>query len=349
MSKKALITGITGQDGSYLAELLLSKGYEVHGIIRRSSSFNTGRIDHIFDKLKLHYGDVTDSLMMYRLIYEIMPDEIYNLAAQSHVKVSFETPMYTGQVDGLGLLNILEPVKQLKENGFDIKIYQASTSEMFGSSPAPQNEKTPLHPRSPYGAAKVYAYWLAKTYRDSYGIFIANGILFNHESSRRGDTFVTKKIVNAAKKIKHRFWEQHALSWSDTPDKKLDFEPIVLGNLDAKRDWGHAKDYVRSMWMMLQHHKPDDFVIGTGNVYTVREFIQIVFYHLNIGDIEWKGDEGYVEGFLVIKTDPKYKRPLEVDFLQADITKAAKELNWLPDYDLHDLVNEMINVEKFDD
>jgi len=344
--KTALITGITGQDGSYLAELLLEKGYEVHGIIRRSSSFNTGRIDHIFDQLHLHYGDVTDSLMMYKLIFDLVPDEIYNLAAQSHVKVSFEAPMYTGQVDGLGLLNILEPVRQLKENGFNIKVYQASTSEMFGSSPAPQDENTPLHPRSPYGAAKIYAYWLAKTYRDSYGIFISNGILFNHESSRRGDTFVTKKIVNAAQKLKENISEYRIDRW-DRPDAVLKINPIILGNLDAKRDWGHAKDYVRSMWMMLQQEQPDDFVVGTGETHTVREFLQSVFWHLKLGDITWKGDEGYLDDILVVKTDPRYKRPLEVDFLQANPLKVKRILGWEPIYDFNDLIDEMINGDEY--
>ncbi len=301
--KKALITGITGQDGSYLAELLLEKGYEVHGIIRRASSFNTGRIDHIYQdphesgkRLFLHYGDLTDSINLIRIIKEVQPDEIYNLAAQSHVKVSFEVPEYTGNSDALGTLRILEAIRIL---GLEkkTKFYQASTSEMFGATPPPQSEETPFYPRSPYGAAKVYAYWITKNYREAYGMFAVSGILFNHESPRRGETFVTKKITRAAARISLGLQEK-----------------IFLGNLNAKRDWGHAKDYVNAMYLMLQQEAPEDFVIATGTQYSVRDFCEAVFKELDV-KIIWNGqgiDEVGIDektGKTVIEIDPRYLPP----------------------------------------
>ncbi len=328
MSKKiALITGITGQDGSFLAEFLLEKGYEVHGIIRRSSSFNTGRIEHLYiDELikdmkskrsiHLHYGDMSDSTNLIRLISEIKPNEIYNLAAQSHVKVSFEVPEYTADVDGLGVLRILESVRFLGYEK-DVKIYQASTSELYGKvQEVPQRETTPFYPRSPYAVAKMYGYWIVKNYRESYGMFAVNGILFNHESERRGETFVTRKITLAAARI------------AQGKQKKL-----YLGNLNSRRDWGYAKDYVECMWLMLQHEKPEDFVIATGKMHTVREFASMAFKEAGM-DIEWHG-EGIEErgickksGETVIEVDPKYFRPAEVDQLLGDPSKAEKLLNW---------------------
>ncbi len=329
MSKVALITGITGQDGSFLAELLLKKGYEVHGIIRRSSSFNTGRIEHLYidelikdmkiqRKVKLHYGDMTDSTNLIRLIREIKPDEIYNLAAMSHVKVSFEVPEYTADTDGVGTLRLLEAVRFL---GYEnkTKIYQASTSELYGKvQEIPQNEKTPFYPRSPYGAAKLYAYWITKNYREAYNMFAVNGILFNHESERRGETFVTRKITLAAARI-----------------KKGTQEKLYLGNLNAKRDWGYAKDYVECMWLMLQHDTPEDFVIATGETHTVREFATLAFKEVGI-ELEWQG-EGVKEkgidrstGKVLVEVDPKYFRPTEVDLLLGDPTKAKNLLGWNP-------------------
>ena len=301
--KKALVTGITGQDGSYLAELLLEKGYEVHGLIRRSSSFNTARIDHLYkdlhdpeNRLFLHYGDITDGVGINNLIRETKPNEIYNLAAQSHVKVSFEMPDYTGQVDALGTLRILEAIRSAK---LDCRFYQASTSELYGITPPPQNEESPLRPQSPYAAAKLYAYWAVRNYRDAYGIHATNGILFNHESPRRGETFVTRKITKAAARIKLGLQQE-----------------LFLGNLDAVRDWGFAKEYVESMWLMLQQDSPDDYVIATGQGATVREFCHAAFSHLGM---DW-------EEF--VRIDPRYTRPTEVPALIGDPSKAAKALGW---------------------
>ena len=303
--KKALITGITGQDGSYLAELLLAKGYEVHGLIRRSSSFNTDRIDHLMAdpeihqvKLFLHYADMTDGSRLVTLISKIIPDEIYNLAAQSHVRVSFDEPEYTGDSTGMGTVRLLEAIRITQVN---CRFYQASSSEMFGATPPPQNEETPFYPRSPYGAAKLYSYWMTRNYREAYGLFTCNGILFNHESERRGDTFVTKKIAVAAAKI--------ALGKQDS---------LVLGNLDAVRDWGYAPEYAEGMWMMLQHKNPDDFVLATNTGYSVRDFLKLSFDSLNL---EW---EKYVE------FDERYTRPTEVDSLVGDYQKAAEILGWRP-------------------
>jgi len=331
--KKALITGITGQDGSYLAELLLEKGYEVHGVIRRSSSINTARIDHIYAKLTLHYGDSTDSLSITSVIKKVRPDEIYNLAAQSHVKVSFETPEYTAMVDGVGTLKILEAVRLLgMEN--TVRIYQASTSELYGLvQEIPQKETTPFYPRSPYGVAKLYAYWIVKNYRESYNMFACSGILFNHESPRRGHNFVTKKIVDALRAIKN--------------GKQTE---LTLGNLNAKRDWGHAKDFVKAMWMILQQDKPDDFVIATGVQYSVRDFVEACAPYFGM-NIEWRGeglDEVGVDintGRTLIRIDPKYFRPSEVETLLGDPSKAKKTLGWEPEYTFEKLVEEMCNDE----
>lgn len=329
MTKIALITGITGQDGSYLAELLLEKGYEVHGLLRRSSSFNTGRIEHLYieeliedmhkeRKLHLHYGDMTDSSSLISLVQKIKPDEIYNLAAQSHVQVSFETPEYTANADGIGTLRILEAVKLL---GLEktTRIYQASTSELYGLvHEVPQKETTPFYPRSPYGVSKLYGFWITKNYREAYGMFASNGILFNHESPRRGETFVTRKITLAAARIAQK------------KQKKL-----YLGNLNALRDWGHAKDYVECMWLILQHEKPDDFVIATGEMHTVREFCELAFKEVGI-DIEWQGkgieEKGLdkTSGSILIEIDPKYFRPTEVEQLLGDPTKARSVLGWNP-------------------
>jgi GDPmannose 4,6-dehydratase len=354
MMKVALITGITGQDGSYLAELLLEKGYEVHGIKRRSSSLNTDRIDHLYQdphhpnqRLKLHYGDLTDAMNLTRIIEECQPDEIYNLGAMSHVKVSFDTPEYVGNVDGLGTLRILEAVRLL---GLEKKtrIYQASTSELYGGMPENKNERgfydenSPFYPRSPYGVAKIYGFWITKNYREAYNMFACNGILFNHESPRRGETFVTRKITRATARI--------ALGLQ---------EKIYLGNLDAKRDWGHAKDYVRMMWMILQAEEPEDWVIATGKTTTVRDFVQMAFNQVGI-ELEFKGT-GVNEKALVIKCnnpafkieigkevlsiDPSYFRPTEVDLLIGDPTKAKGKLGWVPEHDLASLVKDMMNSD----
>jgi GDPmannose 4,6-dehydratase len=332
MSKKvALITGITGQDGSYLAELLLSKGYEVHGIIRRSSSINTGRIDHIYNNpdLHLHYGDVTDSLSVMNVLKKHNPCEIYNLAAQSHVKVSFETPEYTAMVDGLGTLRILEAVRLLNMEK-TCKIYQASTSELYGLvQEIPQKETTPFYPRSPYGVAKLYAYWIVKNYRESYNMFACSGILFNHESPRRGHNFVTKKIVNGLESI-----------------SSGNQECLYLGNLNAKRDWGHAKDYVEAMWLMLQQDTPDDFVISTGEQYSVKEFVERCAPYFAL-KIRWEG-EGLNEvginehtGKIIVRVDEKYFRPAEVETLLGDSSKAKSVLGWTPKHSFDALVEDM--------
>ena len=327
--KVALISGITGQDGSYLAEFLLEKGYEVHGIVRRSSLINTHRIDHIFSKIKLHYGDLTDSTNIVHIIQKVQPDEIYNLGAQSHVKVSFEVPEYTGQVDGLGTLRILEAVRLL---GLEDKtrIYQASTSEMFGKvREVPQRETTPFHPRSPYGVAKVYGYWITKNYREAYGMHASSGILFNHESPRRGETFVTRKITIALKKI-----------------AKGEQECLYLGNLNAKRDWGHAKDHVRAMWLMLQQDTADDYVIASGVQYSVREFVTVAAPYFGL-DIEWRGEGESEVGYCmnldrdIVKVHPRYFRPSEVDSLLGDATKARTVLGWKPEISFEDLVMDM--------
>ncbi len=333
--KKALITGITGQDGSYLAELLLEKGYEVHGIIRRSSAFNTWRIEHLYKdphedtRLFLHYGDLTDSTNIIRLIQRIEPDEIYNLAAQSHVQVSFETAEYTANSDALGTLRILEAIRILKLTD-KTKIYQASTSELFGKAKeVPQNENTPFYPRSPYAVAKLYAFWIIKNYREAYNMFACNGILFNHESPRRGQRFVTRKITMGLARIKLG------------KQKKL-----YLGNLDAKRDWGYAKDYVESMWLMLQQEKPDDYVVATGETHSVREFVEETCKALGIG-LEWKGkglDEVGIDketGKAIIEIDPRYFRPTEVDILQGDYSKAKRMLGWKPKLTFKELVKIM--------
>jgi GDPmannose 4,6-dehydratase len=327
--KVALITGITGQDGSYLAELLLEKGYEIHGIIRRSSMINTDRIDHIYPQLKLHYGDLTDSTNLVRVIQQVQPDEIYNLGAQSHVKVSFEMPEYTGMVDGLGTLRILEAVRLL---GMEEKtrIYQASTSEMFGKvQEIPQSETTPFYPRSPYGVAKVYGYWIVKNYRESYGLHASSGILFNHESPRRGETFVTRKITRG-------------LSSISTGKQDV----LYLGNLNAKRDWGHAKDFVEAMWLMLQQDEPDDYVIATGEQYSVREFVEEAAPYFGM-KIAWEGeglDEVGIDKLTkreVVRVSPKYFRPAEVETLLGDATKAKEKLGWEPKISFEKLVEDM--------
>jgi len=336
--KKALITGITGQDGSYLTELLLEKGYEVHGIIRRSSSFNTGRIDHIYkdphqsgNRLFLHFGDITDSSSISRIIEKIQPNEIYNLAAQSHVRVSFDIPEYTAETTALGTLRILDAIKESK---IKTKFYQASSSEMFGKvQEVPQNENTPFYPRSPYGVAKLYAHWITKNYRESYNLFAVSGILFNHESPRRGSTFVTKKIIEALVKIKN-----------GQQDK------LYLGNLDAKRDWGYAKDYVYGVWLMLQQEKPDDYILATGENHSVREFIEITAKFLDM-EILWQGQGLDEKGIdkktkkIIIKIDPEYFRPAEVDVLLGDYSKAKKILGWEPKTKFKDLIKIMIDEE----
>jgi len=314
MGKIALVTGITGQDGSYLAELLLHKGYEVHGIVRRSSSLNTSRIDHIFDRLRLHYGDMTDGTSITRILSLVRPDEIYALGAQSHVMVSFENPEYTAQVDAVGTLRLLEAIRIL---GIHPKVYQASTSEMFGIAPSPQNEETPLLPVSPYGAAKVYAYHITRTYRQGYGMFISNGILFNHESSRRGVTFVTRKITRGLAAI-----------------KRGEQKELVLGNLDALRDWGHARDFVEAMWLMLQREKPDDYVIGTGEQHSVREFVEEAGKCLGFSNV-WD----------FVRSDSRYMRPAEVPDLCADYLKARRELGWSPRTTFKELVREMCEAD----
>ncbi|MHA8087405.1 GDP-mannose 4,6-dehydratase [Aquirufa sp. Wall-65K1] len=343
--KKAIITGITGQDGAYLAEFLLRKGYEVHGIKRRASSINTQRIDHLYQdshvpdrNLHLHYGDLTDSTNLIRIIQEVQPDEIYNLAAMSHVAVSFEEPEYTANADGIGTLRILEAVRLLGLTQ-KTKIYQASTSELYGLVQAvPQSETTPFYPRSPYAVAKLYAYWITVNYREAYNMFACNGILFNHESPQRGETFVTRKITRAAAKI--------VLGMEDC---------LYLGNLDAKRDWGHAKDYIEGMYLILQQEKPEDFVLATGITTTIRDFVKMSFAELGI-EIGFRGEneaeEGYIlsnkgeypleVGKVIVKVDPKYYRPTEVDLLIGDPSKAMKKLGWKPKYDLPALVKEMV-------
>jgi GDPmannose 4,6-dehydratase len=349
MAKVALITGITGQDGSYLAEFLLKKGYEVHGIKRRTSLFNTDRIDHLYQdpheknvKLHLHFGDMTDSMNLTRIIQEVQPDEIYNLAAMSHVAVSFETPEYVANADGTGTLRILEAVKLLGLTK-KTKIYQASTSELYGKvQETPQSEMTPFYPRSPYAVAKMYAYWITVNYREAYDMFACNGILFNHESPVRGETFVTRKITRAASKI--------ALGLQDK---------LYLGNLDAKRDWGHAKDYVKMMWMILQADEPEDWVIATGETTTVRDFVKMAFAYAGI-ELEFKGngvdEKAYVVscsnpeyqvevGTNVVSVDPKYFRPTEVDLLLGDPTKAEQKLGWKREYNLEELVNDMMESD----
>lgn len=333
--KKTLITGITGQDGSYLAELLLGKGYEVHGLKRRSSSFNTGRIEHLLDNpmLKLHDGDLADSTNLTRLVKEIQPDEIYNLAAQSHVKVSWDCPEFTAETDAVGTLRLLEAIRI---NGLEkkTKFYQASTSELFGLIQEPvQSEKTPFYPRSPYGVAKMYSYWIVVNYRESFGMFACNGILFNHESPRRGETFVTRKITMAAARISLGMQEK-----------------LSLGNLNAKRDWGHAKDYVEGMWRILQNDKPEDFVLATGTTTSIRDFVTMTFKELGI-DIEWQGtgvDEKGINkatGKVVVDVNPAYFRPAEVELLLGDSTKARTKLGWKPTYDLQMLCHEMVESD----
>ena len=328
--KVALITGITGQDGSYLAELLLEKGYEVHGIIRRCSLINTYRIDHIYDRIHLHYGDLTDATNIIGVIKKIEPDEIYNLGAQSHVKVSFEMPEYTGNVDGLGTLRILEAVRLLGMEK-SVRIYQASTSELYGLvQEVPQSETTPFYPRSPYGVAKLYGYWIVKNYRESYGLHASSGILFNHESPRRGETFVTRKITRGLSRISTG--EQNVLS---------------LGNLDARRDWGHARDFVKAMWLMLQQDEPDDYVIATGEQYSVRDFVDAAAPYFGM-KIEWMGEGLNEVGYdwntkrPVIKVDPKYFRPAEVQSLLGDATKAKEKLGWEPETSFTELIEDMV-------
>ena len=357
MTKRSLITGITGQDGSYLAEFLLAKGYEVHGLIRRSSTFNTDRIDHIYTdphdskaRLFLHYGDITDSGQLTNLIYNIQPDEIYHLAAQSHVRVSFDMPEFTGDVTGLGTTRILEAIRR---SGIKTRFYQASSSEMFGGTSPPQNEESPFRPRSPYAAAKVYSYWMVRNYREGYNLFACNGILFNHESPRRGETFVTRKITRAIVNIivGHQ--------------KKL-----YLGNLDAKRDWGFAKEFVEAMWLMLQQDKPEDYVIATGETHSVREFVDQAFAHAGI-EIEWKGhgleEKGIIHslssssqpnalhlkpfatglkiGDSIIEIDPRYFRPTEVEVLIGDASKAKRDFGWEPKVKFKELVKIMVDVD----
>lgn len=324
----ALITGITGQDGSYLAELLLEKGYEVHGIVRRSSSINTDRIDHIYPRIKLHYGDLTDGSSLIRLIQEIKPTEIYNLGAQSHVKVSFEIPEYTGQVDALGTLRVLEAVRLLGMEK-DVRIYQASTSELYGLvQQTPQSETTPFYPRSPYGVAKLYGFWIVKNYREAYNMHCSSGILFNHESPRRGETFVTRKIVQGLSRISTGYQSC-----------------IELGNLNAKRDWGHAKDFVEAMWLMLQEPEPDDYVIATGEQYSVKQFVDTAAPYFGMR-IEWEG-EGINEvgvdqdGIVRIRVNERYFRPAEVETLLGDPTKAKKKLGWRPKFTFEKLVEDM--------
>ena len=334
---KVIISGITGQDGSYLAELLLQKGYEVHGIIRRSSSFNTGRIDHIInnkeyrDRFFFHHGDVTDTSNLNRIIEKVKPDEIYNLAAQSHVKVSFDLPDYTAQVDALGTLRFLDAIR---ETGVETKFYQASTSELYGKAQqVPQNEKTPFYPRSPYGVAKLYGYWIIINYREAYNLFACNGILFNHESPRRGETFVTRKITRAAARIKAGVQDN-----------------LYLGNLHAKRDWGYAPEYVEGMWRMLQEDKPRDYVLATGETNSVKDFVDIAFKELNL-ELEWEGkglNEKGIEkntGKERVLIDPDYYRPTEVEILKGDASKAKKELGWSPKVKFEELVSIMVKAD----
>lgn len=336
--KKALVSGVTGQDGSYLAELLLSKGYEVHGIIRRSSSFNTARIDHLYQdrhnkdvKLFLHHGDLTDSSNLNRLLERVAPDEIYNLGAQSHVKVSFDVPEYTAEVDGIGTLRFLDAIK---ETGVNARFYQASTSELYGKvQEVPQTEKTPFYPRSPYAVAKLYAYWIIINYREAYNIFACNGILFNHESPRRGETFVTRKITMAAARIKEGLQNK-----------------LYLGNLDSQRDWGYAPEYVEGMWRILQHHTPEDFVLATNQMHTVREFTELTFAELGI-NIEWQGIAEHEKGIdrktgkILVEVDPEYYRPTEVEELLGDFTKAKSLLGWEPKVTFKELVKIMAKAD----
>jgi GDPmannose 4,6-dehydratase len=319
-SKRALLTGLTGQDGSYLADLLLEKGYEVHGIIRRSSSFNTGRIDHLYRdphdqdaRLRAHYGDLSDPVALTRLIYELQPDEIYHLGAQSHVRVSFEIPQYTFDITGAGTLRLLEAIR---ESDVETRFYQASSSEMFGSSPPPQNESTPFHPRSPYAVAKVAAYWTAINYREAYGMFTVNGILFNHESPRRGETFVTRKITRAVARIKAGLEEK-----------------LYMGNLDAQRDWGYAPDFVEAMWMMLQAEEPDDYVVATGESHSVREVLEVAFGHAGL------------DPYKHVEIDPRYFRPTEVDALLGDATKVREKLGWEPKVRFRELIELMVDAD----
>ena len=337
MKKKALITGITGQDGAYLAELLLSKGYEVHGLKRRSSLFNTDRIDHLYqDKHRddinfyLHYGDLTDATNLIRIIQEVQPNEIYNLGAQSHVKVSFEVPEYTANSDAVGTLRLLEAIRILKMEK-KIKFYQASTSEIYGKAQeVPQTENTPFYPRSPYGVAKLYAYWIVRNYREAYGMYASNGILFNHESPLRGETFVTRKITRAVARISVGLQEK-----------------LYIGNLNAKRDWGHARDYVEGMWLMLQQDKPEDYVLATGITTTVRDFCFMAFSEVGIS-INWEGKGNQEKGIdastgkVLVEVDPNYYRPTEVDLLIGDATKAKEQLNWQPKVNISSLVKEMV-------
>lgn len=336
--KKAFITGVTGQDGSYLAELLLEKGYQVHAILRRSSVFTTARIEHFMNHPNFftYHGDLTDSSNLHTLLAKIQPDEVYNLGAQSHVAVSFEVPEYTAEVDGIGTIRLLNAIKDL---GIKTKFYQASTSELFGGLPgtAPQSETTPFYPKSPYGAAKLYAYWVTVNYRESYGMFACNGILFNHESPRRGETFVTKKITRAVAKIKQGKQEL-----------------LKLGNLNAKRDWGHAKDFVEAMWMMLQHHEPRDYVVATGEVYTVRQFVEMAFEETGV-TIRWEGSGSDEKGYdlatsaLRVQIDPRYYRPAEVELLLGNPAKIKNELGWVSKVHIKDLVAEMVRYDmKFD-
>jgi GDPmannose 4,6-dehydratase len=337
MTRRAFITGITGQDGSYLAELLLGKGYEVHGVIRRSSSFNTARIDHLYQdphadarRLVLHYGDLNDASSLNRLLRLTNPHEIYNLGAQSHVRVSFDTPEYTSEVTGLGATRLLEAVRELQ---IKPRIYQASSSEMFGASPAPQNEATPFYPRSPYGVAKVYAFWMTVNYREAYELFAVNGILFNHESPRRGETFVTRKITRAAGRIAHGLQDK-----------------LYLGNLDSRRDWGFAGDYVEAMWQMLQQEQPEDFVIATGEMHTVRELCDRAFARAGF-DLAWEGEGMHEHGVdrasgrTLVELDPRYLRPTEVDELRGDASKARTRLGWEPKVSFEELVDMMADAD----
>jgi GDPmannose 4,6-dehydratase len=338
MAKKALVTGITGQDGSYLLEILLEKGYEVHGIIRRSSSFNTGRIDHLYNnpeisgkKMFLHYGDVTDTSNLNRILEAIEPDEIYNLAAQSHVKVSFEIPEYTAEVDAVGTLRFLDAIR---ETGLRTRFYQASTSELFGKvQEVPQSEKTPFYPRSPYGVAKLYGYWIIVNYREAYGLYACNGILFNHESPRRGETFVTRKITLAASRIKLGLQNK-----------------LTIGNLHAKRDWGYAPEYCEGMWRMLQQEQPEDYVLATGETHSVKEFVEAVFHELEM-DLVWKGEKekevgiSTQNGKILIEVDPRYYRPTEVELLIGNPAKAKEKLGWAPKTTFSDLAKMMAKAD----
>lgn len=338
MKKKAFITGVTGQDGSYLAELLLEKGYEVHAIIRRSSVFTTDRIDHIFKHpdFKTYHGDLTDSSNLHTLLSKIQPHEVYNLGAQSHVAVSFEVPEYTAEVDAVGTIRLLNAIKDL---GIKTKFYQASTSELYGGIPntAPQSEKTPFYPKSPYGAAKLYAYWVTVNYRESYGMYACNGVLFNHESPRRGETFVTKKITQAVAKI-----------------KKGQQKVLALGNLDAQRDWGYAKEYAEAMWLMLQQPVAKDYVVATGKVYTVRQFVEFAFEEVGV-QVRWEGKDDNEKGYdaktgeLIVAVDPKYYRPAEVELLWGDASLIEKELGWKAKTSLKDLVSIMVKYDMEND